>query len=87
MQIEEPGDGYNNTNGTPVIINDCHDFTIYRSWTVVNGGSNTGTGPVGPIEILDGFCLDVTGGVDAGMPSLFYPLGPLISPSYIPRWN
>jgi len=65
MQVEQPIDGTNATNGAPVEINFCHTTAAYRSWTVVNGGSNTGTGPTGPIQILDGFCLDVIDGKDA----------------------
>jgi hypothetical protein len=65
MQVQQPTYGGNSTNGSPVIIEHCHTTPSYRSWTVVNGGSNTGTGPVGPIEVLDGYCLDVTDGVDA----------------------
>jgi len=62
IPVDESGKG---TNGIPVETNTCHSITTYHSWTVVNGGSNTGTGPVGPIQVLDGFCLDVVGGVNA----------------------
>jgi hypothetical protein len=71
MQVQQPTYGGNSTNGSPVIIESCYTTPSYRSWTVVNGGSNTGTGPMGPIEALDGYCLDVTDGVDAGKFELF----------------
>jgi hypothetical protein len=73
MQVQQPtSGGYGgDSNGSPVIVNHCHTTPSYRSWTVVNGGSNTGTGPTGPIEVLDGYCLDVTDGVDASKLDLF----------------
>ena len=65
MQVLQPANGGNTTSdGTAVVIDECLTTPSFRSWTVVNGGSNTGTGPVGPIEILDWFCLDVTNGID-----------------------
>lgn len=66
LQVQQPTySGNPETNGALVVIDECHTTPSYRSWTVANGGSNTGIGPAGPIEVLDGYCLDVKDGIDA----------------------